>query len=122
MRKLVVSCLAVFAMLQIALAQTQQNDQQNDRQELKAAIKAQRDAILQERQIRLQPTPNAAVTAADVGEPDSFGKSAEFLGVAQSGTILIDPTCDPAQIGTLGPDDHCITVPDPSVPICAGSH
>ena len=120
MRKLVVSCLAVFAMLQIAFAQIQQNDQQNDRQELKAAIKAQRDAILQERQIRLQPTPNAAVvTAADVGEPDSFGKSAEFLGVAQSGTILIDPTCDPAQIGTLGPDDHCITVPDPSVPVPA---
>jgi len=110
MKKLVVLCLAVLTMLQIASAQ--------DRSDLKAQIKAQRDAILQERQNRPQPNANAAtVSAADVGEPDSFGKSAEFLGIAQSGIVIIDPTCDPADVGTLGPDDHCITVPDPSIPV-----
>ena len=115
MKKLIVSCLAVLTMLQIASAQ--------DRSDLKAAIKAQRDALKQESQNGPRPNANAvtpaAVTAADVGEPDSFGKNAKVLGIAASGAILIDPTCDPANVGPLGPDDHCITVPDPSVPVPA---
>jgi hypothetical protein len=119
MKKLVVFCLAALTMMQIAFAQ----DRQNDRQDLNAEIKAQRDAILKERQNSPQPNPRAAVaaavTAADVGEPDSFGKTAQFLGIAQSGAVLIDPTCDPVDVGTLGPDDHCITVPDPSIPVPA---
>jgi len=114
MKALLVFCLAMLTMLQIAFAQ--------DRSDLKAEIKEQRDALLKERQNALRPnvavTP-AAVTAADVGEPDSFGRNAKFFGIAASGIVLIDPTCDPADVGPLGPDDHCITVPDPSVPVPA---
>jgi hypothetical protein len=115
MKGLLVSCLAVLTMLQIAFAQ--------DRSELKAAIKEQRDALMKERQNGPRPNSSAAglaaVTAGDVGEPDSFGRNAQFLGIAQSGIVLIDPTCDPVDIGPLGPDDHCITVPDPSIPVPA---
>jgi len=115
MKKLIVSCLAVLTMMQIAFAQ--------DRSDLKAEIKALRDAFKQERQNGPQPNASAvspaAVTAGTVGEPDSFGKNAVFLGIAASGIVLLDPTCDPVDIGTLGPDDHCITVPDPSIPVPA---
>jgi len=115
MKKLIVSCLAVLTMMQIAFAQ--------DRSDLRAEIKALRDAFKQERQNGPQPNASAvspaAVTAGTVGEPDSFGKNAVFLGIAASGIILLDPTCDPVDIGTLGPDDHCITVPDPSIPVPA---
>jgi hypothetical protein len=112
MKSLMVSCLAVLIMAPVALAQ--------DRSDLKAEIKEQRDALLKERQNRPQPNAgvsSAAVTAGDVGEPDSFGRNALFLGIAQSGIVLLDPTCDPVDIGTLGPDDHCITVADPSIPV-----
>ncbi|HUK86789.1 MAG TPA: hypothetical protein VLT85_03920 [Terriglobales bacterium] len=114
MKALLVSCLAMLTMVPIAFAQ--------DRSDHKAEIKAHRDALRQERQNGPGPNANvspAAVTAADVGEPDSFGRNAKFLGIAASGAVLIDPTCDPADIGPLGPDDHCITVPDPSVPVPA---
>jgi len=118
MKKLVISCLALLTMLPIAFAQ--------DRSDVKAQVKELRDAIRSERQSsrgQLQTDAKAvslaaaSVTAADVGEPDSFGKNAQFMGIAQSGIVLIDPTCDPVDIGPLGPDDHCITVADPSIPV-----
>jgi hypothetical protein len=119
MKKLVVSCLAVLTMLPVAFAQ----DQSDLKAEMKAEMKAQRDALKQERQNGPQPNAGAAslaaVTAGSVGEPDSFGRNALFLGIAQSGTVVIDPTCDPVDIGPLGPDDHCITVADPSIPVPA---
>jgi len=108
MNRLIVSCLILVAGIQYAAAQ--------DRAEIKNDIKATRESLLKERQRQAKPT-GQAVTAADVGEPDSFGKNALFLGVAGGGTVLIDPTCDPADIGTLGPDDHCVAVPDPAVPV-----
>jgi len=117
MKKLVISFFAMFTVFQVAFAQ--------DRSEIKAEMKEQRQELRRERQQLRSDLNNqisrvnaaAGVTAADVGEPDSFGKNAKFLGIAQSGIVLIDPTCDPADIGPLGPDDHCITVSDPSVPL-----
>jgi len=114
MKKLVISCLVVLTVFQIASAQ--------DKSDIKAEMKEQREAFRNERQSQSRsgggPT-GQAVTAADVGEPDSFGKTALFLGIAQSGVVILDPACDPAEIGPLGPDDHCITVADPSVPVPA---
>jgi len=59
---------------------------------------------------------NSLLTAADVGEPDSFGKNAKFLGTAATGTVYVYSSCDPAvllaDLGlTLGPDDRCLALP-----------
>jgi hypothetical protein len=80
-----------------------------DRSEIKAEIQQQRNALLKERQKSSAKPLGQSVSAADVGEPDSFGKNAVFLGIATSGVVIIDPTCNPVDIGTLGPDDHCIS-------------
>ena len=56
---------------------------------------------------------NSLLTAADVGEPDSFGKNVKFLGTAATGTVYVYRSCD-AQILldemeiTLGADDRCL--------------
>src|SRR5689334_20931326 len=110
MKKLIISCLAMLSAFQIAFAQ--------ERSDIKAEIKEQRNALIKERLSQTQSnskTIGLAVTAADVGEPDSFGRNALFLGIATGGVIIIDPTCDPADIGPLGPDDRCIIEADPSV-------
>ncbi|MEP7074373.1 MAG: hypothetical protein ABI878_01075 [Acidobacteriota bacterium] len=125
MKKLLVLSIVMVGCLQAAFAQ--------DGSDVKNEIREQRIELMKERQIRSGGQFNkvisapdlstgksmglAAVTAADVGDPDSFGRNAQFLGFASAGFILIDPTCDPADIGVLGPDDRCITVPDPSVPV-----
>jgi hypothetical protein len=60
-----------------------------------------------------------AVTAADVGEPDSFDKNARFLGTAVTGVIFTHPTCSPADLANDGivllADDRCIPLPNPDV-------
>ena len=123
MKKILISCLAIAGCVQIATAQ--------DRTEVRNEIREQRIELMKEHQIvsrgmsagkSADPVAGkvntlAAVTAADVGDPDSFGRNAQFLGFASAGVIVIDPTCDPADIGVLGPDDRCITVADPSVPV-----
>jgi len=111
-------CVLLFA-VQFVAAQ----DVSTVRADAKEAMKA----ILEESRLgrppfrgqdkRTGPITIEAVSVADVGEPDSFGKNALFLGIAQSGIVIIDPTCDPASTGPLGPDDHCITVADPSLPL-----
>jgi hypothetical protein len=103
MKKLLVFCLILIAGSQIASAQ--------DRSDIKAEMQEQRNAIFKERQNSKSNARTNAPSAApaDVGDPDSFGKNALFLGVVTSGVVFIDPTCDPADIGPLGPDDHCIS-------------
>ena len=48
------------------------------------------------------------VTAADVGDPDSFGRNAHFLGVAQSGTVTVTTPggCPPPDPNF--PDERCV--------------
>ena len=102
MRKLVITCFVVILGLQIASAQ--------DRSDVKAQMREERNTLLKERQNQTKSSATTlGVSAADVGEPDSFGKNALFLGIATSGFVIIDPTCNPADIGPLGPDDHCIS-------------
>ncbi|PYR18508.1 MAG: hypothetical protein DMF98_25600 [Acidobacteria bacterium] len=50
----------------------------------------------------------AGVSAADVGDPDSFGRNVHFIGVAQTGLVTVTvpggcPTPDPNF-----PDDRCV--------------
>ena len=104
MRKLLILCFIVIVGLQVASAQ--------DRSEVKAEMQEQRNALFKERQSQTKSNGKVnigSLTAADVGEPDSFGKNALFLGIATSGLVIIDPTCNPLDIGPLGPDDHCIS-------------
>ena len=59
---------------------------------------------------------NSGVTAANVGDADSFGRAVIYLGVAQSGIVYLTTDC--TQIGPIGPNDQCVTVnaaPAPTV-------
>ncbi|MBS1797130.1 MAG: hypothetical protein JSS81_25105 [Acidobacteria bacterium] len=60
----------------------------------------------------------ALLSAADVGEPDSFGKNAKFLGTAATGIVYVYSSCDPAVLLAdldlvLGADDRCLAIPTP---------
>src|SRR6478736_4108040 len=60
----------------------------------------------------------AGVAASDVGDADSFGRNARWIGLMSSGTIFLTDfpdDCDPANFPN-GPDDHCIVVnPQPAI-------
>jgi hypothetical protein len=56
-----------------------------------------------------------AVTTADVGEPDSFGKNVKFFGIAASGLVILTTDCSEANVGILGPDDRCQLITDQNV-------
>jgi len=56
---------------------------------------------------------NSLLTAADVGEPDSFGKAVKFMGTAATGVVYVYRSCDPQVLldeleVTLGADDRCL--------------
>ena len=40
-------------------------------------------------------------------DPDSFGANMKFMGLVNSGSVLLDPTCD-FPPSDLGPDDRCV--------------
>jgi hypothetical protein len=129
MKKIITFAIVMLGVAQVAFAQ--------DKTDFRNEALQQRREIMKERQMQVQAqNPFAvrtqdpitekgggvtinALSAADVGDPDSFGKNAQFLGFATAGIIIFDPTCDPADIGVLGPDDRCIIVADPSVPVPA---
>jgi hypothetical protein len=56
-----------------------------------------------------------ALSAADVGEPDSFGKNVKFFGIAVSGLVILSTDCSEANVGILGPDDRCHLITDQNV-------
>ena len=60
----------------------------------------------------------AAVTASDVGDADSFGRNAKWIGLMSSGVIYLSDLpddCDPANFQG-GPDDHCVVLnPQPAI-------
>jgi hypothetical protein len=56
---------------------------------------------------------NALLSAADVGDPDSFGKAVKFLGTAATGAVYVYHSCDAAILlaeieVVLGADDRCL--------------
>jgi hypothetical protein len=57
----------------------------------------------------MRTVESLAPTASTVGDIDSFGRSARYLGYIQSGLLLVQSDCSVAATGTLGPDDHCVT-------------
>lgn len=68
------------------------------------------------------PVVENSLTVAEVGDPDSFGKNAKFLGTATTGFVYIYYSCDPAILLaelelTLGADDRCLAAPTPGVAV-----
>lgn len=82
----------------------------------KADTELNRKAVLKELADvkKEQQSPiNSLLTAADVGEPDSFGKTVKFLGTAATGVVYVYHSCDPQVLldeleVTLGADDRCL--------------
>ena len=87
--------------------------------ERKTAISEVRKTTLKEmRESKIKETvdPESLLSVTDVGEPDSFGKNAKFLGTATTGTVYVYYSCDPAVLLadldlTLGTDDRCLALP-----------
>jgi len=42
-----------------------------------------------------------------LGDPDSFGHNAKYMGLVSSGLVLLRPSCEGEE---LGPDDRCIVL------------
>lgn len=58
----------------------------------------------------------APATPTTVGDTDSFGRFAKFIGLMSTGTILMQSDCSVAATGPLGPEDHCVvTNPAPAL-------
>ena len=53
----------------------------------------------------------AKLTDADVGDADSFGKKVVWIGLVQTGVVILADDCSPASVGSLGPDDRCVPLP-----------
>ena len=85
----------------------------------KAEISEERRNLLKEiiePQSKGTTETTSLLSVTDVGEPDSFGKNAKFLGTAQTGIVYVYNSCDPAvllaDLGlTLGTDDRCLPLP-----------
>ncbi len=87
----------------------------------KTAISEERKAMLKdmlESKSKQKIDPESLLSVTDVGEPDSFGRNAKFLGTATSGIVYVYYSCDPTILLadlelTLGTDDRCLALPIP---------
>ncbi len=105
MRKQLVVLLLVCAGIQITAAQKNTDAEQENR-------RAIQKEIAEARKEQQQPV-NSLLSAADVGEPDSFGRNVKFLGTAATGVVYVYRSCDPAILLAdlelvLGADDRCL--------------
>jgi hypothetical protein len=76
-----------------------------------ADLKAQVGAMKKESQAA-KAAQTAGVASTDVGDSDSFGRNAKWIGLMSSGTIYLSDLaddCDPVNFQG-GPDDHCVVL------------
>jgi len=67
---------------------------------------------MQKEMANAKAVQTAGVSASDVGDADSFGRNAKWIGLMGSGTILLTDFADdclPANFPS-GPDDHCLVL------------
>ncbi|MBK8147555.1 MAG: hypothetical protein IPK58_04915 [Acidobacteria bacterium] len=113
MKKLTILLMLIIFGAHVSIAQKPSDDSEE-------VTKSRRERIKETSLERPSNPATNSLTAAEVGEPDSFGKNAKFLGIASSGYAIIYSSCDPAILQTdlgvvLGPDDRCLAVPNPNV-------
>jgi len=54
-------------------------------------------------------------SAADVGDADSFGRYAKYIGLMSTGVINLADDCTPDPSAPPGPEDHCVVLnPQPA--------
>jgi type II secretory pathway pseudopilin PulG len=82
-----------------------------------ADLQAQVRAMKKENQ-QAKAQQTAGISASDVGDADSFGRNAHWMGLMGSGVIELSDfpdDCDPANFQG-GPDDHCVVLnPQPAL-------
>lgn len=104
MKKYLVIWLLIGISASIAVGQNLKDLQQAKKEfsdEMKAVKKEQQNPV------------NSLLSAAQVGEPDSFGRNVKFLGTATTGVVYVYRSCDPQILLdelelTLGADDRCL--------------
>jgi hypothetical protein len=115
--KKILLILLVGVIAQFATAQKQSDTE--TKQTKKSEITEERKSFLKEmREPKSKETidTESLLSVADVGEPDSFGKNAKFLGTATTGIVYVYRSCDPQILLdelelTLGADDRCLALP-----------
>ncbi len=100
MKRIFTIVAVLLIAMQIASAQKSQIDE-SLKNELKSIRREQQNPV------------NALIAALPLGEPDSFGKNAKFLGTATTGVVYVYYSCDPQVLQadlqlTLGADDRCL--------------
>jgi hypothetical protein len=70
-----------------------------------------KQAKAEQRALAKASSSSSGVTAADVGDVDSFGRNVHFLGVTQSGTVTVSSSCPPPD--PAFPDDRCVVAVAP---------
>ena len=81
-----------------------------------AATQAEVKAMRKEFQTA-KATQTVGVAASDVGDADSFGRNAKWIGLMSSGTIYLTDFADECLPENFqgGPDDHCVVLdPQPA--------
>lgn len=54
--------------------------------------------------------PNRKELIEQSFDPESFGHTTRLLVSTGTGFLILDPACDPDEIGPLGPDDRCVVL------------
>ena len=106
--------VALFSMGVSPIAAQDKGDRKNRIEISKAARQEISDA-------KTAAAAASLASPADFADPDSFGKTAKFVGSMYAGTLYIFRSCDPQilldELGaTLAPDDKCI-VHTPGAPM-----
>jgi hypothetical protein len=121
MKKNLLTFVSIVLLTVSAFAQERLNDEQKEmKSEIAQEIKEARNAVKSLKQDVTAAKQTAgtstqsAVTVADVGEPDSFGKNVKFFGTAVTGAVYMHKGCDAASLSVdgivLGVDDRCLDV------------
>jgi len=125
MKKIIV-LLLVLTVFQSISAQ-RKSDAEKEKSAAKSTISEERKQMMKD-MLETRSSQNinteSLLSVADVGEPDSFGKNAKFLGTAQTGIVYVYYSCDPAILLadlqlTLEPDDRCLALPTPGQSVSA---
>jgi hypothetical protein len=109
MKKLILTAALISIAVAGVAAQKKTDGEQTGRSILKELTDIKKEQ---------QNPVNSLLTAAEVGEPDSFGRNVKFLGTAVTGGVYVYRSCDAAILLAeldlvLGADDRCLAHPFP---------